>query len=141
MLDRLREQHSEILALARTLADLARLIPTAGHGLRLRAALDRWAALLGEHLALEDQRLYPQLLASADPLVSSSARRFSAEMGGLASAFAVFDERWRDASAIEREAASFRGDLDSVTEALTQRILAEENLLYLLQGRAGARAG
>lgn len=141
LIDSLREQHGEILALARGIGETAREPQTAAAGQRLREQLDALGAVLVGHLEVEDTRLYPGLISSKDLVVAGTARRFAAEMGGLANAFHGFDERWRAAERIERELTVFRAELDSVIGALTQRILAEENLLYLIAGPTRSRAG
>jgi hypothetical protein len=93
------------------------------------------SGLIG-HLKREDWILYPKLLRSSDGRVAVTARAFSAEMGGLATEFGGYTERWR-ASAIENVWAGYRIATAEVLQLLKLRMVREERDLYPLPEEAG----
>jgi hypothetical protein len=80
------------------------------------------------HLKAEDWVLYPPPLACDDPQVAATAKQFVDEMGGLAQAYSVFNDRW-DALRIESNWAGYRQDASRIIEALTNRIVRENREL------------
>ncbi len=132
----LREEHRELMVLARQLsAAIANPEPAPQVELfELRRKLS--SALIG-HLKVEDWALYPVLFEHADPSVAKTARRFSDEMGGLASAFAVYLERWTTMT-IQANWSGFCTESADIIEVLTKRIEREETELYPLAESARA---
>lgn len=120
-------EHAEIDEIAAALLDIAVRSkgPVAG------IAAQRWRLnhLLAVHLAKEDKHLYPTLKMSSDAEIAAIARRFEAEMGGLAAAYAAYAQRW-DASAVADDWAGFCADTREVLTALRLRIRREERDLY-----------
>jgi hemerythrin-like domain-containing protein len=92
------------------------------------------SSLLIAHLKAEDWVLYPPLLTCADPKVAETARHFVDEMGGLAQAFTVYVERW-DALSIESGWPRYQRESRGIIEALTNRIIRENQELYPLLER------
>jgi len=137
----LRAQHTEILQLACAALALAPAAASEQGADELRETLDQLAKVLLQHLAIEDEQLYPRLRSSDDRLVANTALRFASEMGGLAVAYQAFDQRWRAAADIAASPAEFRSEFEYVTETLRQRIASEEGLLYMLSDGCNARAG
>ena len=88
-------------------------------------------ATLIAHLKVEDWAIYPMLVAHRDAAVAAKARRFSDEMGGLASAFAHYSQRWTTLT-IETNWSGFRSESAEIIQALRQRIEREEAELYPL---------
>jgi hemerythrin-like domain-containing protein len=92
------------------------------------------------HLKTEDWTIYPMLAAHPDAAVAAKARRFSDEMGGLASAFADYSRRWTTLT-IESNWSGFRSETAEIIKALRQRIEREEAELYpLAMAAASAKA-
>ena len=92
------------------------------------------ASTLIAHLKAEDWALYPRLLESADPTIAATARAFNDEMGGLASAFSLYAQRW-DAMSIQVDWHGFKTESRDIIEALTCRIVRENRELYPLLER------
>ena len=89
------------------------------------------ASELIKHLKSEDWILYPALLTSLNERVALIARAFSASMGGLASEFKTYRERW-DADAIMHNWTGYQSETFEILRALTLRINREERDLYPL---------
>ena len=129
-MDTLHDEHRRLLALVEQLSRaVARPDPPQQVELfELRSAL---AATLIAHLKSEDWALYPELFRHPDAAVAATARRFSDEMGGLASAFAVYSNRWTTMT-IQSNWTGFCSESREIIDALTKRIEREEADLYPL---------
>jgi hypothetical protein len=99
----------------------------------------RLSSLLVAHLKAEDWVLYPPLLESNDPEIARVARNFVDEMGGLASAYAVFMEKW-DALSIQADWTHYQEEARNIAAALGDRIVRENRELLPLVERAGRAA-
>jgi hemerythrin-like domain-containing protein len=132
-LAQLRNEHAELVKIVR---DLSALIEgeTPPAAVALFDVRRRLSSLLIGHLKAEDWVLYPPLLSSADPQVAAIARQFVDEMGGLAQAFTVYVERW-DALSIESDWTRYQRESRGIIEALTNRIIRENQELYPLLER------
>ena len=135
---KLREDHAELVKLVRRLAVyIAEPAPPQQVELfELRRAL---SSTLIAHLKAEDWVLYPRLLASGDPSVASTAKRFNEEMGGLAAAFTAYTAQW-SAAAITQDWAGYCADSRVIIDKLTDRITRENRELYPLADRLDAAA-
>ena len=91
----------------------------------------RLASELIKHLKSEDWILYPKLLASRNQGVALTAKAFSASMGGLASQFKTYCERW-DSDAIMHNWARYQAETFEILRFLTLRMSREERDLYPL---------
>ncbi len=91
----------------------------------------RLASELIRHLKSEDWILYPTLLASRNQRIALTARAFSASMGGLASEFKTYCERW-DANAIMHNWTSYQAETFEILRSLKLRMTREERDLYPL---------
>ena len=127
-LTELREQHSGLRILigrlTRAVAEASPPPPTELYQLR-----HELTSALIKHLKAEDWVLYPELLASDDPVVASTARLFSSEMGGLAQAYSAYAERWGPYT-IACDWEGYRRETTDILEALTERITREDRDLY-----------
>lgn len=134
----LHDDHRQLLDLIAQLSNaIARAEPMPQvelFDLRMRIC----ATLIG-HLKVEDWTIYPMLAAHPDAAVAAKARRFSDEMGGLASAFAHYSRRWTTLT-IQSNWAGFRSETAEIIAALTRRIEREEAELYPLAKGAGKAA-
>lgn len=129
-LAQLRQEHAELV---RIVGDLQQMIeqdapPPSVELFNLRRKL---SGVLIAHLKAEDWLLYPPLLTCSDPEIAATARQFVDEMGGLAQAYSVFNERW-DALSIESDWPGYRKAAANIIEALTNRIVRENRDLYTL---------
>jgi len=132
-LAQLRNEHAELVKIVKDLEDLiaAEAPPPA---LALFEVRRKLSSVLIAHLKAEDWVLYPPLLSSTDPKVAEIARHFVDEMGGLAQAFTLYVERW-DALSIESDWPRYQRESHGIIEALTKRIIRENQELYPLLER------
>jgi hypothetical protein len=86
---------------------------------------------LVRHLKTEDWLLYPPLVGSNDERVAVTARVFSTEMGGLASDYKAYANRW-GAGAIEMDWKGYQRETADILRALALRMAREERDLYPL---------
>ena len=86
----------------------------------------------GTHLAIEDQALYPQAIASTDASLSSLAKRFQTEMGPISDQFKEYRKKWPGPRAISADPDHFIKDTKDVIKAFNYRLEREEKELYEL---------
>lgn len=91
----------------------------------------RMSRVLLVHLAKEDKYLYPELERSGEPRISTIARRFFEEMGGLADQYRTYAAYWT-AERMTVDWSGFVADTRKIVLTLRQRILREERHLYPL---------
>ena len=132
-LAQLRNEHAELV---RIVKDLEQLIAgdTPPPSLSLFEVRRKLSGTLIAHLKAEDWVLYPPLLSSPDAKIAETARQFVDEMGGLAQAFTVYGERW-DALSIESDWPRYQKESRGIIDALTKRIVRENQELYPLLER------
>jgi len=136
--DRFRKQHEELLDLANKLAAELDATRLAKDGSAARSALSKLAGKLTLHLGAEDQYLYPELMASNDANTKQVAKQFVDEMGGIASAFVAYNEKWRTSSIIQASPENFIDETKAIYGALAKRIDMENNKLYPLMDQTAA---
>lgn len=128
-----RNQHQALLLIVSEMSGLMNdAAGTKRNAHDLRRLLSKLAGQLKLHLAMEDDSLYPRLVAHADARVSGMARRYINEMGGLANAFGDYCDKYPSPSAIEQRPAEFNADSAGVFDALGKRIQRENTELYAL---------
>lgn len=137
-LAQLRQEHADLVKIVR---ELEALIggDTPPESVALFDVRRRLSSTLIAHLKAEDWVLYPPLLASEDRDVADTARRFVDEMGGLAQAFTVYVERW-DALSIQSDWPRYCNETRGIIDALTSRIVRENQDLYPLLEKLGRAA-
>ena len=122
-----RSQHRELLRLAERVPVEGRM-PT---GFEVGLALARLKGVLGVHLRMEDDVLYPAMLAHPSADVREKAAKYQQEMGSLSATFGAFYEKWAaKAQIIDEDPQAFLREWRSVLRALRARIEAEESDLY-----------
>jgi hypothetical protein len=84
------------------------------------------------HLALEDRAFYPRAIANDNEKLSSTARRFQAEMGGLGDTFHAYRQKWPGPLAISKSPADFITETKNIISLLEKRLEREEGELYVL---------
>lgn len=101
----------------------------------LAAGVARLDAALAPHLAIEDEQIYPLLLASKDAGQRVAARE-------AIQAYAALSERWRtfaaawDETAIAAGRARFTVDFEIILEMIRGRVRSENETLYPMALRA-----
>jgi hypothetical protein len=126
----LRTDHVELLDICKLLAgEIERDMPPSS--LDLFTLRKRLTTRLIAHLKAEDWLLYPPLMESSDPEIAAVAREFVDEMGGLATAFNAYVEKW-DALRINNEWPAYRAETRAIIAALGTRIARENRELYPL---------
>lgn len=127
---RLREDHDELLKLARVFRDIIAQ-PVAPAGVDLVKFRSAFAKQLLAHLTREDWLLYPSLLQTSDRVVVATAQSFIDEMGGLLQAFKTWSASW-PTERICNDWKTFGTETSDLLDALTRRIVRENEELYPL---------
>lgn len=129
-LAQLRQEHAELVQIVGALqAMIDRDAPAPS--VELFNVRRKLSSLLIAHLKAEDWLLYPPLLTCEHAEIRATAKQFVDEMGGLAQAYSLFNERW-DALSIESDWGGYRKAAGAIIEALTNRIIRENRDLYPL---------
>lgn len=123
-LARLRDEHSEILRIARRLSEVI-IQPAPPPPLHLLALRYELSSTLIAHHETEDWLVYPRLLASPDLRIASAARAFSEEMGGFLATYVAYCGKWQ-VDAIAADWDGYRVDSQVLIGALTHRIARED---------------
>ncbi len=130
--ERFARQHGEIVALSKTLVrelDTRRL---AADPSGARRALATFAGRLRVHAAMEEEALYPRLLASSDEQVVAKARELLDELGPIYQTFFAFLAKWREAAAIQADPEGFCRETMQHLYRLKLRLERENTELYPL---------
>jgi len=101
-----------------------------------RTLLAQLAGQVKMHLKVEDDSLYPRLIAHSDAAVRDKARQLQTSMGALAGTFQAFYEKWIKAGAIAADEAAYVREMRAVIDALAKRMDMEDKELYDLADRA-----
>ncbi|MBI2393346.1 MAG: protein kinase [Deltaproteobacteria bacterium] len=134
--DNFRRQHEE---LARLGAEIIAALETdvAAHAAHVRRLVARFAGKLSMHATMENEALYPRLLAHRDASVSGRAKALYDEVSTLYASFGTYAKRWPDSASIEADPAAFTKDTRRVLAILSARMRRENDELYPLVDRAG----
>jgi len=136
--EKFRRQHQDLLDLAAEIGGHltpARLAGEAGEVRRLFAQL---AGRLNVHARMENQALYPRLLAHPEAEIREHAAALFGEVGGIYDALGAFLQAWPTAAAIEAAPGDFIRQAMRVFRLLGKRMLREEAELYPLVDRLDA---
>ena len=95
----------------------------------VQTTLSAMEGLLRIHLAMEDNALYPKLMADQDPEIRALAIRFREDFGSVYQTFTDFRRKW-NAERMAKEPDEFPIHAKQVLQALTQRIQQENETLY-----------
>ena len=132
--DNFRRQHQEILDIVGEMHGRLKPEQAAADPKALRSLLSALAGKLTLHLAMEDKALYPRPVERDFENSRAIANAFSQEMGGLAQAFASYNQKWQ-ATAIGADPSGFVRETQDVFAALGRRIGRENKELYPLADR------
>ena len=130
--DKFRAQHDDILQVA---GDITAKLQANAEPAALRKLLSNLAGKVNFHLAMEDEALYPRLMADGSAAVKTRAAKFKDEMGGLGRVFTDYNNKWQTA-AIRADFEGFAHETRKVFGALAKRIERENNELYPLADNA-----
>jgi hypothetical protein len=86
---------------------------------------------------MEDEALYPRLLAHSNDELRAVAKRIHDSFGGIYGAFSAYSEEWPP-SKIEASPRAFAQATREVMRALASRIQLENDELYALVDRVEA---
>ncbi|MCW2248604.1 hypothetical protein M2352_004264 [Azospirillum fermentarium] len=125
-----RDHHASVGKLVDRIETLLAAPSTAADPGPLAATVRDLFGIFTIHLALEDDALYPRLLAHPDPALRSTAARFQTEMGSLRTRFDQYRTRWPGPVAAAKDPAAFIHDTRQIVTALKQRIAREDRGLY-----------
>jgi hypothetical protein len=89
----------------------------------------RFSHALRAHLKYEDWAIYPKLLRDPDSVLSGTAARLKAEMGGLEEEFSNYTRRWI-ANAVVANWTEYRRETIQLIDTLTRRMREEELHIY-----------
>lgn len=130
--ERLIRDHGVIAAAA---AALVRALQANAGPAELVGAVERLDAELTPHLAIEDEQIYPLLLASKDAGQRMTAREAIEAYATLGASWRTFMAKW-DETAIAADQESFAADLDEILEMIRGRVRSENETLYPMALRA-----
>jgi len=130
--DDYRKQHEEILELVTKLSGYLYEQKLKKEAQEARKILSKLSGALKVHLAMEDNSLYPRLLASKDEEIKKIARQFIEEIGGIAPVFNNYINKWPNPASIESNPSEFVNETNELFNALKNRIDRENNILYPL---------
>lgn len=128
----LMRDHSAIFAAVR---ELVQAVENASPAAQLAASLDHLDSLLTPHLAIEDELIYPLLLAGHDAGQRIMAQEAINAYATLASDWRAFAATW-DGPAIAADRAGFTEGLRALLDTLQRRVRGENEILYPMALRA-----
>lgn len=128
--DNFRKQHVEILSIAREINQQLGPELSEQEAASIRRQLSKMHGIVGLHLAMEDQSLYPSMLRSTDPEARALAKQYSDEMGDLALAFNNHMKTWGSNAAVTNAAEEFTTQTKAIFNALSKRMHRENTQLY-----------
>ncbi len=136
-IENFRRQHKEILQVATEISSLLKPDQIAKDAGVIRSLLSTLVGKLNVHLSMEDDALYPRLLAHKDANVNSIAKRFIDEMGGFNKVFREYTKKWPSPTAIQNAPVEFNKETKGIFDALFKRIEKEDNELFPLVNKLG----
>lgn len=136
----LRAHHSVIILRASELGGLSERIKVRDDAVEAQQRIDAIDGLMVEHLTIEDDWLYPTLMASQDPAVRRLATEAQEEMGGVLGAWTSYRDHW-DADEIVKHPKRFAAATAGIVGALALRVDRENNELYPAMERLEAEPG
>lgn len=131
--DTLKEQHKDIARIVNTLKNHIDQNNIEEDGLEIAKTINLLAGRLTIHLKLEDDYLYPELIKSENANTRALAEKFSREMGGLATTFMDYKNKFNTRSKIVDNKDAFRENTLIIIKALEERLQKEDTQLYITQ--------
>jgi len=133
-----RNQHTIIRARLADVIERAAI----GNGYDLSVLFERLALALRSHLLMEDNVVYPAMIASRDASLRERAARLRETVGDQAARFEELYAKWGERKLIDADIPAFLRDLEVLAAGLRERMDAEDAELYahLPEERPGRRA-
>ncbi|HEY8041194.1 MAG TPA: hemerythrin domain-containing protein [Polyangiaceae bacterium] len=128
--ERFRRQHEELQRLGMEIASKLSRRTIAGEAALVRRLVARFAGKLVVHASMENEALYPRLLAHADPAVREQATALFDEVRDIYASFADYAARWPAAAEIEADPATFVRETRQLLFRLATRMTRENEELY-----------
>jgi methyl-accepting chemotaxis protein len=125
-----RRQHDQLVKIVGRIGEVVESGQVEAQADEVRAMLTNLAGKVNAHLAMEDAKLYPDLLASDDADVRAMTQRFIDEMGSLKATFTEFTKAWPNGDSIRRAPDEFAAQGRQVVAALAGRIGRENTEFY-----------
>jgi hypothetical protein len=138
---RFARQHLELGRLAKLLLaelDTRTLAVDASHA---RRSLATFSGQLRVHAAMEQEALYPRLLASSEASVVAKAQSLLADVGTVYEAFFDYLKAYPDAASIEADPAEFSRRTMQTLYRLRVRMKREDDELYPLVEQVSSAGG
>jgi len=131
-LARLKEQHLELVQLAREISLYLEPDKLTADTRKVRNLLSTLAFRIEDHHVVEDRLIYPSLLENAREDVSSIAEQFKEEMAWILEEFSRYNRKWKRHESITDDALTFIAETNFVINELGKRIDKEDNILFTL---------
>jgi iron-sulfur cluster repair protein YtfE (RIC family) len=131
-LARLKEQHMELVQLAREISLYLEPDKLLTDTRKVRNLLSKLAFRIEDHQVVEDRLIYPSLLENAREEVSTIAEQFREEMEWILEEFSRYNRKWERDESITDDALTFIEETNSVINELGKRINKEDNILFTL---------
>lgn len=128
-IEALRGQHREIMIRVTNLRGLGDIVQTRDDALEARSAIAAVDQMLTCHLQLEDDHLYPALMASDDQSLAAIASECAEEMGSILGAWEAYRDRWTT-PLIVADMRRFQAATAGIIGALALRIEREDSELF-----------
>lgn len=128
--EQFRHQHDEIVQVVTELTGHLDEKTLSDHIPEIVALLIRLSGKVKVHLAMEDSKLYPGMVASEDPLARSLADLYQSEMGDLAVVFEAYIAKWLSPDQIHVDKRGFIAETQNLFGVLGDRIRRENEILY-----------
>ena len=130
--DSFRRQHAELAALAMEIRGRLTADEIERDARGVRTALARFGGKLRMHARMENEALYPDLMAHPDEAVRSKASQLLDEVGTLYAMFDHLEQRWASAEVVASKPREFILDVLACFESLGRRMSVENKTLYPL---------
>ncbi len=128
--ERFRNQHNELLKIATDISAHLNVDELSHDAREVRSLLSQLLGKLTVHLSMEDKSLYPELLKHSDEKISSLARKFIDEMGGIGESVNIYKDKWSNHIRIKEDPSGFIAHTKDIFNALSERIEIENSELY-----------
>lgn len=131
-------QHEELSVVAKELMKHLDSVRIAEDPAPVRRMLASFSGKLRVHAAMEQEALYPRLLASSDSAVRDKANELLEEVGDLYELFFRHLSKWSDGPLIRSDAEGFCRETMQLFHRLKVRMKRENEELYpMVDGPAG----
>lgn len=126
----LKQQHQKMAEACKRLADSTGTADGSG----LYSQLNQIKSMLTDHLRIEDNQFYPELMKAAekDATVAGVAKAYMTSMGQISQVVGQFFTKYDSGGAINSQKQKFADDWRQIVAALERRIASEEKSLYPL---------